>query len=82
MKKKNWIFNNEIELPTYSENALSFHLSDKQTEHAKKWMDERRKYVGAIGGQFTYEITPTGLGYVIKITDGEETLDLTDYDLW
>lgn len=81
---KNWILRDEdnYDLPTYSENAFTFKLSDQQTDKAKEWMEERKKYVGAIGGQFTFEITPTGLGQIIKLTDGEEILDLTNYDLW
>lgn len=73
---------NNIELPTYSENCFKFYLSDQQTEKAKQWMKEREKYVGTIGGQFTFMITPTSFGVVVKITDGEDTLDLTDYELW
>lgn len=39
--------------------------------------------LGAIGGEFTYCITPTSLGsvYVVKHSGGEK-FDLTNYDLW
>lgn len=43
----------------------------------------RYRYTGAIGGAYTWEFTPTGLGTVTKVrcSCGEE-LDLTDYDSW
>ena len=72
----------EKERPTYSDKAFTFKLSDEQTEKAKQWMKEREKYVGAIGGQFTFTFTPTGLGNIVTITDGKEELRLTDSDLW
>ncbi len=42
---------------------------------------------GTIGGELTYQFTPTGIGTVITIiyckgTKMEAKLDLTDYDLW
>jgi hypothetical protein len=45
-------------------------------------------YLGAIGGCFTYEFTPTSIGTVVKVTfckghpDYEATIDLTDYASW
>ena len=72
----------EKERPTYSDKAFTFKLSDEQTEKAKQWMKEREKYVGAIGGQFSFTFTPTGLGDIVTITDGKEELTLTDYNLW
>ena len=41
-------------------------------------------YYGACGGAYTYSFTPTGLGLVVKVTNGatNETIDLTDYDAW
>jgi hypothetical protein len=39
--------------------------------------------LGAIGGEFTYCMTPTSIGvaYKVKHSSGEE-FDLTDYVLW
>jgi hypothetical protein len=39
---------------------------------------------GAIGGQFTYHLTPTSLGLIVKISCNacEKTKDVTDYDSW
>jgi hypothetical protein len=45
-------------------------------------------YLGAIGGGFTYEFTPTGLGEVCKVyfckdmPKYEAVIDLTDYESW
>ena len=39
---------------------------------------------GAIGGVYTYEFTPTGIGLVIKVRNNltKDILDLSDYDSW
>ncbi|WP_226035771.1 hypothetical protein [Aquibacillus saliphilus] len=62
----------------------SFGLDEKQSKKAEKWMEEKEAYVGAIGGQFTFRFTPTGLGTIAVICDDEsgEELNLTDYDEW
>lgn len=41
-------------------------------------------YEGAIGGGITFEISPTSLGHIIKARYDytNETIDLTEYDLW
>jgi hypothetical protein len=60
---------------------------------AKQWnnpkmreqmLDEKTPYGGAIGGALTYSFTPTGLGTVVKVTEGfsNQTIDLTDYEDW
>jgi hypothetical protein len=40
--------------------------------------------VGAVGGLYTYSITPVSLGFVIKVTNNitQDVLDLSDYDSW
>ena len=50
-------------------------------------MSECRKdnrYEGTVGGRFTYKITPTTLGMVIKVVDGmtKKELDVTEYEAW
>jgi hypothetical protein len=44
-------------------------------------------YFGAIGGELTYEFSPTGLGDVVIVTmckgsKWERQINLTDYDSW
>lgn len=44
-------------------------------------------YLGAIGGGLSFVITTTSLGDVFRVywcmgTELEQSLDLTDYDLW
>lgn len=61
---------------------IQFALTEEQYKQAVIWMKERRRYSGAIGGQFSYVFTPTSFGEIIKIVDGEDSLDLTDFDNW
>ena len=37
-----------------------------------------------IGGRFTYQITPTSLGAIIKVLDNfsKKEIDITDYEAW
>ena len=63
----------------------TFELSDEQLKLLAKWQKkEKRRYLGAIGGSYTYSFTPTTLGTVIKVKDNSNgrELDLTDYDEW
>lgn len=65
-----------------------FDLTDEQREKLNEWLGDRKKqYTGAIGGALTYEFTPTTIGLVTKVTwmrgsKNEDTIDLTDYDIW
>jgi hypothetical protein len=61
---------------------MQFTLTDEQEKLANAWMDERTVYSGAIGGQFSFVFTPTGLGVAVSVTDGKERLNLTDYSKW
>lgn len=64
-----------------------FGLTDKQLEAAEAWIqkhsEEHDMYCGAIGGRWSYVITPTGLGtiLVVQCACGAEE-DVTDYDDW
>ena len=54
--------------------------------HSSCW-EQGYPYMGAMGGGETYQITPTSLGYVIKIilfkeTSYEAEIDLTEYEDW
>ena len=39
-------------------------------------------YEGAIGGGLTFMFTPTSLGIITQVKYKDQTLDLTDYDMW
>lgn len=68
-----------------------FHISNEQSEATSKWITDHEKshippgktvrYTGAIGGAYTWKITPTSIFniIVVKCCCGEE-LDVTDYD--
>lgn len=63
-------------------------LDDRQIIEFKKWRDEiwrtDKRSPGTIGGTFTFHITGTTVGTIIKAVyrDGEKELDLTDYNEW
>lgn len=52
-------------------------------EYTSSW-DIGYPYTGAIGGQFTYLITPTSLGDIVVVEDAitNRELNLTDYEVW
>jgi len=62
---------------------ISTNLDEKEKEKASLFIKEKEvKYVGAIGGQFTFTFTPTSIGTIKTIIDNVsgEKCDLTDYD--
>ncbi len=67
---------------------MKWELSDKQFEKLQKWVEAKEpKYCGAIGGRWTYSMTPTNVGMIMKVTDNHpssnnDTIDLTEYDEW
>jgi hypothetical protein len=61
-------------------NRYIFVLTEEQLQNFNEWRATKPEiYVGAIGGAYTFEFTPTGIGMVVKVkcADGTE-LDLTD----
>lgn len=62
---------------------LSKILDEDQSIKLYNWKKKFKPSTAAIGGEFTYCFTPTGLGTIIKVKHykGEE-IDLTDYDSW
>lgn len=62
---------------------FTFALDPEQIQVAALWAKKFKPSTAAIGGDFTFSFTPTGLGVVAKVRhyQGEE-LDLTDYDNW
>lgn len=64
---------------------MRFELGEREIKLAREFKDKKRlEYTGAIGGQFTYEFTPTSLGLGCAIIDNvsKERCDLTDYESW
>ena len=66
---------------------IEFKLNEKETELAKKFMQEHRHpdiYKGAIGGHMNFIFTPTSIGdaCTIKCTICDEQKDITDYKSW
>lgn len=62
----------------------NFEVSAEDEAKISIWMKEREAYTGAIGGQFSYQFIPTGIGVIFKVVDlvSRQELDLTDYDSW
>lgn len=58
-------------------------ITDPGEHHLYCW-EEGFPYCGAIGGQFTYEFTPTSIGVIIVVKDAitDEKIDLTDYGMF
>lgn len=61
----------------------TLHCTDDEISKLIEWMSKFKSSTAAIGGEFTYCFTPTGLGTIVKVKhyQGEE-LDLTDYESW
>lgn len=61
--------------------------TDAERWHVTAEDDTVYPYFGAIGGELTYEFSPTGLGdiLVVRFCKGskwEAEINLTDYDSW
>jgi hypothetical protein len=60
-------------------------LSEKQEKKFEKWKKKLPKEPRtAIGGRYTWMITPTGVGEIIRVRaeDVGKELDLTEYEKW
>ncbi len=59
-------------------------IERKRILKAEKKHAHKGKNVGAIGGKFTYEFTPTSLGIVVIVRCNicKEKTDVTDYESW
>jgi len=53
-------------------------------QKSKKHIKCHKRYAGAIGGQYSYEFTPTSIGTVFKIKCSicNNELNLTNYENW
>jgi len=67
---------------------MNFSVKGKELEDAEKWMLEQKKEhpggVTTIGGRFSYQFTPTGLGVSVSVHDNwtGDYKDVTDVDSW
>lgn len=66
---------------------MKFQLSDKEQKLANEWISKQKKKDNTqttFGGRFSYKFTQTGIGVVVEVIDEHlnESLDVTDYDLW
>lgn len=74
---------------------MQFKLTLKESKQLKVWMEkqdakvkeatrEDRPIYGAVGGGYTYHLTPNNIGCVVIVTNNvtKETIDVTDYDSW
>lgn len=62
----------------------TFEIEEEQEEKLNEWMKSLPKAKNStIGGAYTYEFTPTGIGLslIVRRVDGHE-IDLTEYDKW
>lgn len=62
---------------------MNFKLTDEQINAVNDWKSNHDQvYCGAIGGRYSFEFTPTGVGIIIVIKDNitNEKLDVTDYE--
>ena len=66
--------------------TMEFTLNENEEQKAREFRKKHKKcYVDtAIGGQFEYRFSPTGLGSVItiKCLFCKKKKDITDYDHW
>ena len=72
---------------------LEFRLNDKEEESAKEFREEHKncckeklskEFFSTTGGEFSYIITPTGLGLctIIRCNSCGEEEDITDIENW
>jgi hypothetical protein len=65
--------------------SLEDFLDNKQKQKLEKWLKKKKKVnTGAIGGRYTWQFTPTGIGYIITVKDNikKDEIDLTDVENW
>lgn len=59
---------------------MKFELSETQVKKFEDWRKTKGEvYVGAIGGAYTFEFTPTGIGMLVKVKCADDSeIDLTE----
>ena len=66
---------------------MKFEISDKEQEKINEWINSQRlkkTLSSTSGGRFSYIFNQTSIGYTVGVIDNllNESLDVTDYDLW
>jgi hypothetical protein len=68
---------------------MIFSLSSEQVAKFEEWQRELAahygpRYSGAVGGRYTFEFTPNGIGVAVRVIDfhTKQELDLTEFDSW
>lgn len=63
---------------------LTFGLTCDQATQFAEWSKHHAPSFDALGTQYKFSFTPTGLGTVAEVTNllTNETLNLTDYNSW
>lgn len=66
--------------------GIIIEFSEAQQKKLQEFIDETNngEYTGAIGGRYTYTITYTSLGAVVRCKDAvtKTEVDLTEYEYW
>ncbi len=66
---------------------IRFTLTDEQEKRYEEWIKNKHSFCGVIGGEVTFQFTPTSIGMIQKVvflggTKEDHVLDLTDYKDW
>ena len=65
---------------------MKIEISEKEKQRADFFIQQHRRCVlnSTEGGKFTYEVTPTGLGNLVRIRCNAcgKTRDITDLTTW
>jgi hypothetical protein len=69
----------------FPDDWVFYGLDAKQKERYSTFRKDRLKAVpdeSVSGGRFTVQFTPTSIGTVVVVSDGDVELDLSDYSDW
>jgi hypothetical protein len=68
---------------------MTFTISGNELTKLQAWKKKqdaktRKVYKGAIGGEYTFSFSPTGIGTAIHVENSitKEVIDITDYEHW
>ena len=77
----------KLEVWTARQDAAALAEQRSMTGRDAFWIElneDGEPYYGVSGGELTFEITPTGIGTVVKVRHNwtKKTLDLSEYEKW